>query len=265
MSGALEGHRARRRFGQNFLTDSRVIGDIVASVGPVAGDRLVEIGPGLGALTRPLLATAAHLTAVEIDRDLAARLAREFAAEGRFQLVQADALTVDFAPLKGPGERLRLVGNLPYNITTPLLLHALSQLDVLHDLHVMVQREVAQRMAAAAGTSDYGRLSIACQASCEVDCLLDVPPESFEPAPSVFSSVVRLVPRTTRPPAALLQRLGEITQLAFSQRRKMIRHTLGKRFSQAQLADFDVPLTARAEELPVATYVGLAVASLAET
>ena len=265
MSGPVDGHRARRRFGQNFLTDGRVIQDIVASVAPLAGDRVVEIGPGLGALTRPLLATPARLTAIEIDRDLATRLAREFASEPRFQLVQADALTVDFAPLKGPEERLRLVGNLPYNITTPLLLHALSQLEVVHDLHVMVQREVALRMAAAVGTGDYGRLSIACQASCEVHCLLDVPPESFEPEPSVFSSVVRLVPRAKRPSAALLQRLGEITQLAFSQRRKMIRHTLGKRFSESQLAGFEVPLTARAEEIPVATYVGLAAASLDES
>ena len=264
MSTPLDGHRARRRFGQNFLTDRQVIEDIVASVAPTTGDHLLEIGPGLGALTRPLLATPARLTAVEIDRDLAARLTREFETEPRFRLLQADALKVDFGPLKESSERLRLVGNLPYNITTPLLLHALEQLDVLADLHIMVQREVALRLAAGAGTADYGRLSIACQASCEVECLLEVPPESFEPAPSVFSSVVRLLPRTRRPSRALLRRLGEVTQIAFSQRRKMIRHTLGKHFAAEQLASLDVPTTARAEEIPVETYLALAAASLAE-
>lgn len=261
MSAPLDGHHARRRFGQNFLTDAKVIGDIVASIAPMPGDHLLEIGPGLGALTRPLLAGPAHLTAIEIDRDLASRLAREFATAPHFSLVQADALSISFASLRKPGDRLRLVGNLPYNITTPLLLHALAQLDALQDLHVMVQREVALRLAAPPGNSDYGRLGIACQAACEVECLLEVPPESFEPAPRVFSSVVRLQPRVDRPSPALLRRLGEITQIAFSQRRKMIRQTLGKHFSPAQLSGLDVPGTARPEEIPVATYVALAALS----
>ena len=261
MSAPLDGHRARRRFGQNFLTDSQVIRDILTSVAPTAEDHILEIGPGLGALTRPLLHTPARLTVVEIDRDLGARLAREFGAEPRFRLVQADVLTVRFDALAEPAGKLRLVGNLPYNITTPLLLHALDQLDVLQDLHVMVQREVALRLAAAPGNADYGRLGIACQACCEVECLLDVPPESFEPAPSVFSSVVRLRPRPLRPTPVEMRRLAAVTQTAFSQRRKMVRQTLGKLFAADLLAALDIPLTARAEEIPVATYVALAAAA----
>ena len=258
MNDTLEGHRARRRFGQNFLVDTSVIAGIVAAVGPVAGDHMVEIGPGLGALTLPLLQTAARLTVIEIDRDLAARLVARFEHETRFRLVLADALTVDLGALATPGERLRLVGNLPYNISTPLLLHALAHAASIHDLHVMVQREVAERLAAAPGGGDYGRLSIACQASCEVHSLLDVPPESFEPAPSIFSSVVRLVPRPTLPSAAVLHRLGQITHLAFSQRRKMVRQTLGKHFGAARLEALGIALTARAEEIPVAAYLALA-------
>ena len=263
MSSPVDGHHARRRFGQNFLADPHVIRDIIACVSPGAADHVLEIGPGLGALTRPLLGTEARLTVIEIDRDLAARLTREFDPEPRFRLVQADALTVRFDSLVAPGGQLRLVGNLPYNITTPLLLHALDQLDVVQDLHVMVQREVALRLAALPGGGDYGRLGIACQACCEVECLLDVPPESFEPAPSVFSSVVRLRPRQGRPSPTQLRRLGEITHLAFSQRRKMIRQTLGKHFPSELLASLDVPLTARAEEIPVAAYLALAACPLA--
>jgi 16S rRNA (adenine1518-N6/adenine1519-N6)-dimethyltransferase len=256
--GAVEGHRARRQFGQNFLVDGRVIADILAIVGARAGERIVEIGPGLGALTEGLVGSGASVVAIEIDRDLLPRLERKFAGQSNFELVPRDALSVDLGALRGSGPKLRVVGNLPYNISSPLLFHFLDALEHLEDLTIMLQREVAERLAAPPGCGDYGRLSIACQACCEVHTVLAVPPFSFEPAPKVDSAVVRLSPRGTLPSPALRRQLGRVTQQAFSMRRKVLRHSLGRSFSEEDLASCGVTSRQRPEELSVAQYLALA-------
>ncbi|RIK98026.1 MAG: 16S rRNA (adenine(1518)-N(6)/adenine(1519)-N(6))-dimethyltransferase [Burkholderiales bacterium] len=218
-------HRARKRFGQHFLVDAAVVHAIVEAIGPREGERLVEIGPGLAALTGALLARIGHLHAVEIDRDLAARLRARYAPE-RLTLHEADALRFDFAALAGPGEqRLRIVGNLPYNVSSPLLIRLLEFRACVRDQHFMLQREVVERIVAGPGTRDYGRLSVLLQAFYEVEHLFDVPPQAFDPPPKVESSVVRMRvrdDRLRRDPAPLQQVLAA----AFAQRRKMIRTTL---------------------------------------
>ncbi len=250
--------RAKRRFGQNFLIDEAVIGHIMACVGPQPGDTLVEIGPGLGALTVPLLASGARLTALDIDPDMIAALGEKLGERSNFTLLEADALAFDFASTCPAGGQLRVIGNLPYNISTPLLLRLLGLAGSVRDMHVMVQREVALRLAAEPDCADYGRLSIAAQSRCEVELLFDVAPDSFRPAPSVVSSIVRLVPLANPPVPALLAALERVARQAFSQRRKMIRHTLGALFSNAELAALGIATTLRAENIPVATYLKLA-------
>ncbi len=260
MSGshdALEGHRARKQFGQNFLVDERILREILAIIDPRSGQRIVEIGAGLGALTAGLLGGGADVTAIEIDRDLLPRLLRRFGSEPRFTLLARDALQVDFRAMVAGG-RLRVVGNLPYNISSPLLLHLFDAMEVLDDATVMLQHEVAARLAAAPRCADYGRLGIAAQACCRVDLVLAVPPESFEPVPRVDSSVVRLTPLATVPSPALRQALGRITQQAFSLRRKMVRHSLGRLFDDTQLAACGIEARQRPEEITVAQYLDLA-------
>ena len=246
-------HVARKRFGQHFLVDRSVIQDIVACIAPQPGDRLVEIGPGLGALTLALLARVPRLTAVEIDRDLAARWRRQ--APAQVELIEADALTVDFARL---GDDLRLVGNLPYNISTPLLFHLLDAAGHVRDQHFMLQKEVVDRMVATAGGRDFGRLSVMLQWRYRMDKLLDVPPTAFDPPPRVDSAVVHMVPH----PAAALAGvdpavLSALVTAAFSQRRKLLRHSLSGWLQQRGYAGgFDVQR--RAEEVDTAEYVALA-------
>ena len=246
-------HQARKRFGQHFLADLGVIDDIVAAIDPKPGEALIEIGPGLGALTLPLLERCKQLTVIELDRDLAARLRKNTALE----VIEADVLKVDFTALaQARGQALRIVGNLPYNISTPILFHLLPAAAAVIDQHFMLQREVVARMAAAPGNKDYGRLSVMLQWRYHVEALFDVPPEAFEPPPRVVSAIVRMLPWPV--PAAIDAGLfEELVQVAFSQRRKLLRHTLGRWLEGRGFGGaFDVQR--RAEEVPVAEYVALA-------
>ncbi len=246
-------HVARKRFGQHFLVDEGVIERIVREIAPRPGDAMVEIGPGLGALTVPLADRLGALTVIELDRDLAARWRRD----PRLAVIESDVLRVDFAALAAErGARLRVVGNLPYNISTPILFHLLEAAVAVIDQHFMLQKEVVERMAAAPGGRDYGRLSVMLQWRYAIEHVLDVPPEAFDPPPQVDSAVVRMVPL---PPDAAIDAglLGEIVSAAFSQRRKLLRHTLGRWLDARGFSGgFDVQR--RAEEVPVAQYVALA-------
>ncbi len=243
-------HQARKRFGQHFLTDTGVIDAIVAAIDPRPGEALIEIGPGLGALTQPLVERCGRMTVIELDRDLAARW-RQHAS---LTVIEADVLSVDFTAL-GHG-RLRIVGNLPYNISTPILFHLLDVAERVQDQHFMLQKEVVQRMAAAPGSKDYGRLSVMLQWRYHIEALFDVPPEAFEPPPRVDSAVVRMLPW---PVAADVDRatLETLVAVAFSQRRKLLRHTLG-RWLEARGGCGTFDLQRRAEEVAVAEYVALA-------
>ncbi len=248
-------HQARKRFGQHFLVDEGVIDAIVRAIAPRKSDRLVEIGPGLSALTGPLLQALDHLMVVEIDRDLAARLLRQHSPE-RLSVVQADALQVDFSQL---GTALRIVGNLPYNISSPLLFHLMDSAEHVIDQHFMLQREVIDRMVAEPATSDYGRLSVMLQSRYDMVKLFDVPPEAFDPPPRVVSAVVRMKPLGAgRPQAKSQAGFAQVVAKSFAQRRKMLRKGLG---DWARLVDWDaigVPETARAEELSVSQFIALA-------
>jgi 16S rRNA (adenine1518-N6/adenine1519-N6)-dimethyltransferase len=252
-SGGSGGHHARKRFGQHFLTDHAVIDSIVRAINPLPGQPLVEIGPGLGALTGPLKDRCKALTVIELDRDLAARLRRD---EG-LEVIEADVLSVDFAALAAQlGGPLRVVGNLPYNISTPILFHLLASSAHVLDQHFMLQKEVVQRMAAAPGSKDYGRLSVMLQWRYRIESVLDVPPESFDPPPRVDSAVVRMqpLPLDASVDAA---RLSALVAIAFSQRRKILRGTLGRWMAEQGITmPFD--LTRRAEQVPVAEYLALA-------
>ena len=256
-------HIARKRFGQHFLTDGGIIDAIVNAIAPVAGQPMVEIGPGLAALTQPLVERLGHLTVIELDRDLAARL-RE---HPQLSVVESDVLKVDFRALAAqmlatakataaPLSKIRVVGNLPYNISTPILFHLLAQVDVIEDQHFMLQKEVIDRMVARPATSDYGRLSVMLQWRYDMANVLFVPPESFDPPPRVDSAVVRMVP-LAQPPDVHVKTLETLVQVAFSQRRKILRNTLGKWLDEKGFAgQFD--LQRRAEEVPVAEFVALA-------
>ncbi len=248
-------HIPRKRFGQHFLADKRIIEDIVRLIDPQPGQSVVEIGPGLAALTQPLVERLGALTVIELDRDLAKKLRSHQA----LNVIEADVLRVDFAQLAttlAVAHKLRVVGNLPYNISTPILFHLLEFVDVVEDQHFMLQKEVIDRMVARPATSDYGRLSVMLQWRYAMDNLLFVPPESFNPPPRVNSAVVRMVPR---PDFARLDvsALSEIVKVAFSQRRKLLRHTLGKWLDEKSFSgEFDVQR--RAEEVLVAEYIALA-------
>ena len=247
-------HIARKRFGQHFLSDGAIIDAIVRAIAPEPGQPMVEIGPGLAALTQPLVERLGRLTVVELDRDLAARLR----LHGQLDVVESDVLRVDFRTLAQRLDvpKLRVVGNLPYNISTPILFHLLNYVDVVQDQHFMLQKEVIDRMVAAPSTSDYGRLSVMLQWRYAMENILFVPPESFDPPPRVDSAVVRMVPLDA--PVALDVGLFEtLVQVAFSQRRKLLRHTLGRWLEeQGHAGTFDTQR--RAEEVPVAEYVALA-------
>jgi 16S rRNA (adenine1518-N6/adenine1519-N6)-dimethyltransferase len=279
-------HVARKRFGQHFLTDAAVIDAIVSAIAPQPGDAMVEIGPGLAAMTQPLVERLGRLTVIELDRDLAARL-RE---HEQLEVIESDVLKVDFTALAAqllsrrgvglndlgagpsqagigppggqrPAERcsvgaIRIVGNLPYNISTPILFHLLDHVAVVKDQHFMLQKEVIDRMVAQPATADYSRLSVMLQWRYAMANVLFVPPESFDPPPRVDSAIVRMVP-LAEPPKIDLPRYGQMVQVAFSQRRKILRNTLGRWLDEQGFAGtFD--LQRRAEEVPVAEYVALA-------
>ena len=247
-------HQPRKRFGQNFLQDSNVIADILAALNPAAGEKIVEIGPGLGALTRPLLAAAGHLDAIEIDRDLAAALQEELAP--RLTLHQCDVLDFDFHAL---GNDLRIVGNLPYNISTPLLFHLAAFADDLRDIHVMLQKEIVERMIATPGDSNFSRLSVMIQYHFAVELLIEVPPTAFRPAPKVDSAVVRLLPLRPLPHIAANEKIfAQVVTAAFSQRRKTLRNSLASVLKAADLEAVGIAPGARAQELSVAQFVAIA-------
>jgi 16S rRNA (adenine1518-N6/adenine1519-N6)-dimethyltransferase len=244
-------HIARKRFGQHFLSDGGIIDAIVDAIQPEPGQAMVEIGPGLAALTQPLVERLGHLTVIELDRDLAVRLR----LHKQLSVVESDVLKVNFTALF-KGQKLRVVGNLPYNISTPILFHLLNHVDIIEDQHFMLQKEVIDRMVAAPSTSDYGRLSVMLQWRYEMENVLFVPPESFEPPPRVDSAVVRMIPRA-QPAPVDFQLLEKMVQVAFSQRRKLLRHTLGAWLTERNFAGtFDVQR--RAEEVPVQAYLDLA-------
>ena len=247
-------HLPRKRFGQHFLSDGAIIDAIVREIAPQPGEPMVEIGPGLAALTQPLVERLGRLTVIELDRDLAARLR----AHEQLDVVESDILKVDVTALarRMGAHKIRVVGNLPYNISSPILFHLLEHVAVVQDQHFMLQKEVIDRMVAAPATADYGRLSVMLQWRYAMENVLFVPPESFDPPPRVDSAVVRMVP-LAEPPAINFRTYSDLVQTAFSQRRKILRNTLGKWLEARDFAgDFD--LQRRAEEVPVAEYVALA-------
>ena len=251
-------HRPRKRFGQNFLHDESVIERILSHVDPQAGQHLVEIGPGQGALTRGLLERVGALDAIELDRDLLEPLKRSCAPLGELRLHNADALKFDFRKLRTDDGKLRLVGNLPYNISTPLLFHLVEQADAIEDMHFMLQKEVVDRMAAGPGSKTYGRLSVMLQVSCKVTSLFDIGPESFDPPPKVVSSVVRLRPLAQ--PLVHKQDMGGFGSLvaaAFQQRRKTLRNNLKDRLSGDQIAALGIDPGARSETLSLGDFISL--------
>ena len=246
-------HIPRKRFGQHFLTDRSIIEDIVQAIAPRAGQAMVEIGPGLGAMTLPLVERLGHLTVIELDRDLAVLLRKR----AELTVIEADVLKVDFRQLaETAGGKLRVVGNLPYNISTPILFLLLDVADVIEDQHFMLQKEVIDRMVARPSTSDYGRLSVMLQWRYAMENVLFVPPGSFEPPPRVDSAIVRMLPHAT-PAAVDVKLFSELVRVAFSQRRKLLRHSLGKWLAEKGFTgNFDVQR--RAEEVPVEQYIALA-------
>ncbi len=248
-------HPARRRFGQHFLVDETVVERIIQAIDPRPGERIVEIGPGKGALTLPLLSSIGRLDVVEIDRDLAADLIERCMDRGSLNLVRQDALRLDFT--RFPAERLKVVGNLPYNISTPLLFHLL-RFKQIGLMVFMLQKEVVGRLCAHAGTPEYGRLSVMVQARCRMERLFDVGPEAFSPSPKVDSAMVRLnvIPEaTTR--IRNFDQFTELVRTAFSSRRKKISNGLKPWFTATQLEDLDIPPSARPAELSVANYINL--------
>ena len=247
-------HIARKRFGQHFLSDHGIIDAIVQAIAPQPGEPVVEIGPGLAALTQPLVERLGRLTVIELDRDLAVRLRQH----PQLNVVESDVLRVDFAALAAQLQvpKLRVVGNLPYNISSPILFHLLDAVDAVTDQHFMLQKEVIDRMVAVPATSDYGRLSVMLQWRYAMENVLFVPPDAFDPPPRVDSAVVRMVPRA-EPVPLKLPLLEELVRVAFSQRRKLLRHTLGRWLDDRGFEGvFDTQR--RAEEVPVAEYTALA-------
>lgn len=248
-------HRPRKRFGQNFLVDEAFIQAIIEAINPRRGERVVEIGPGLGALTRPLIERLGHLHVVEIDRDLALALRNEF-DEQRLTVHQQDALDFDFAAL---GDGLRVVGNLPYNISTPLLFHVAQSAAALRDMHVMLQREVVDRMVARPSSSEYGRLSVMIQYRFELEPLMTVPGHAFRPQPKVESAILRMTP-FARPPHQARDEawLGRIVTAAFSQRRKTLRNALKSYVSADDFTRLGIDASRRPQDLSVSEFVCLA-------
>ena len=255
---------AKKQFGQHFLADTHYVDKIVMAVNPKAGDHLVEIGPGQGAITFPLLRKHPQLTVIEFDRDLIAPLTAAAAPLGELTIIHRDVLQVNFSELAQPGKQIRLVGNLPYNISSPILFHALEHAAAISDMTFMLQKEVVDRMAAGPGSKVYGRLSVMLQAYCRVDSLFIVPPGAFRPPPKVDSAVARLVPHD---PATIgindHARFAEVVRAAFGQRRKTLRNALNGVCSAEQFEAAGVRPDARAEQIEVAQFIALANATAA--
>jgi 16S rRNA (adenine1518-N6/adenine1519-N6)-dimethyltransferase len=254
-------HRAKKRFGQNFLVDNHIIDRIISSIRPARDDVMVEIGPGLGALTRPLCAQLDQLNVIELDRDLVQRLEQARYAGCKLNIHNADALDFDFTALHaqtGGEQKLRIVGNLPYNISTPLLFHLIEHRDVIGDMHFMLQKEVVERIAAQPGTHNYGRLSVMVQFYCTVAPLFAVPSSAFKPAPKVESAIIRLAPSRFPDTDTLDHAMLEtLVRKAFSQRRKTLRNTLKGYCSEEQMQQAGIRPQQRPEELSVSDYVNL--------
>ncbi len=252
-------HRARKRFGQNFLHDQNVIDRIVRAIRPQRGEALLEIGPGRGALTSALLDSGCELHALELDRDLVALLTQKFGDNPHFHLQQGDALKFDFGTVARAEEKLRVVGNLPYNISTPLIFHLLQQSALIADMHFMLQKEVVERLVATPNSKDYGRLGIMAQYFCRIEPLLDVPSGAFSPQPKVQSAVVRLTPHEKLPhPAKSIEALQQVVRTAFNQRRKTLRNALQTLFNAEDIIACDIDPSTRPETLTLAEYVVLA-------
>ncbi|AUI65419.1 MULTISPECIES: 16S rRNA (adenine(1518)-N(6)/adenine(1519)-N(6))-dimethyltransferase RsmA [Glaesserella] len=257
------GHTARKRFGQNFLHDQNVIHNIVAAINPQKDQFLLEIGPGLGALTEPVADLVDHLTVVELDRDLAERLRHHPFLHQKLTVIEQDALRFNFRDyfdsLALNGKPVKVFGNLPYNISTPLMFHLFKFHDLIQDMHFMLQKEVVKRLCAGPNSKAYGRLTIMAQYYCQVMPVLEVPPSAFKPAPKVDSAVVRLVPYKTLPhPVKDIYWLNRVTTQAFNQRRKTLRNALSTLFSVEQLDALGIDLNSRAENLSLADYARLA-------
>ena len=250
-------HQARKRFGQNFLVDQHIIGQIIAAIGPSADDNLIEIGPGTAAITEHLIKRCPSMKVVELDRDLVSFLTEKFADYPDFSIFSGDALKADFAQFYD-GRQMRLVGNLPYNISTPILFHLLKNRTLIKDMHFMLQREVVDRLSAAPGSKTYGRLSIMVQYHCRVMPLIPVPPSAFRPAPKVQSAIVRLKPHSAKPFLAENEELlSQIVSLAFQQRRKTLRNGIRAYAEHLIGVEEVVDLSRRAEDLSVANFVAL--------
>ncbi len=254
-----QGHFARKRFGQNFLHDQGVIHRIVMAINPKPGQRIVEIGPGLGALTKEVLALAGAMDAVELDRDLIPKLAVMAEDIGELTIHSADALKFDFRALVSEGEQLRVFGNLPYNISTPLIFHLLAQQGLIKEMHFMLQKEVVDRMVAQPGTKRFGRLSIMVQYYCQVRCLFYVSAKSFTPAPKVESAIVRLQPHTEKPFIANDEKLfGQLVTMAFNHRRKTMRNAIKDMATEEQIINAGVRADVRPETVSVEQFVSIA-------
>ncbi len=254
-----QGHTPRKRFGQNFLRDEHVIDRIVSSIQAQAGDHLVEIGPGQGALTEALVTIGCDIDVVELDRDLVPRLLAAFSIHPHFTLHSADALSFDFGSLAGKDEQLRVVGNLPYNISTPLIFKLLENAAIIRDMHFMLQLEVVERLAASPGSKAWGRLGIMAQYRCKVEHLFDVPPTAFHPPPKVQSAIVRLTPWQTLPwPDCDVSRLERVVRAAFAQRRKTLRNNLKGLIDVNRLETLGIDPGVRAETLELKQFIDIA-------
>jgi 16S rRNA (adenine1518-N6/adenine1519-N6)-dimethyltransferase len=253
-------HAPRKRFGQNFLVDTQIIANILATVNAKPGQHIVEIGPGQGALTSGLVASGAKIDAIELDRDLSAFLSEHFAKSSNFKLYSADILNFELQSLlsSDPSHKLRLVGNLPYNISSPLLFKLFENIDLIADMYFMLQREVAERLIATPGHKAYGRMSVMAQYYCEIHILIDVPPHAFDPAPKVDSSIVYFKPHMSAKTVVHNQRLlQQITTAAFNQRRKTIHNSLKNIFSNIELLELNIDPQLRAENLTLSDYAKL--------
>jgi 16S rRNA (adenine1518-N6/adenine1519-N6)-dimethyltransferase len=251
-------HSPRKRFGQNFLHDHNIIQNILSSIQASANEHWVEIGPGQGALTEPLLKKGIQLDVVELDRDLVVLLKRKFENNASIRIYSADALNFDFSSLTEDNEKLRILGNLPYNISTPLMFHLLSYASLIKDMHFMLQKEVVDRICAGPGSKKYGKLSVMMQYYCETELLFDVPPESFDPVPQVMSAIVRLVPHPNAP--VQVNNLATFNQLvtqSFSQRRKTLRNSLKKLISEDGFKTLNIDSSKRAEMLSLTDFARL--------
>ncbi len=258
-------HTPRKRFGQNFLHDHNIIYHILSSLQATPDQHWVEIGPGMGALTEPLLNMGLRLDIVELDRDLVVLLKDKFKQQDNLQIFSADALKFDFSGLVADKEKLRIIGNLPYNISTPLMFHLLNNASCIEDMHFMLQKEVVDRICAAPGSKKYGRLSVMMQYYCATEHLFDVPPESFDPAPKVMSAIVRLVPHQ-QPPVQVndIRMLNRLVVQAFSQRRKTLRNSLKKLIEEEAILALNIDPTLRAEVLSLADFAKLSNLLVAE-